>query len=248
MKTARLVLENKLGQQVRTFDVGTDEFNVIYRLDNRRIEGHANLAALDKDEVEYQVIKKVSVASLQKGPATLVGIGRLKLAENSTAPMSPTHELPPEEDKERMTVLLKKTAIGHGVAVVLLVALSFGLSFFNKPEEPQLVTIVVPPKEETKPVVEKPQHVKVSEKKIVPRKTNIKKIANKTVIKPQRVKPVQAVAKRAPTPVVRKQPIVVRNDRPQNLQNVGALAALGGVKNGTRGYEGLDVNSVKNIR
>ncbi|MBX3040337.1 MAG: AgmX/PglI C-terminal domain-containing protein [Bdellovibrionaceae bacterium] len=248
MSAKKLVLENKLGQRVRSFDVEAAESNLIYRQDTRRVELHTDLAVLDEAGVSYQVIKKVSVRSLEKTDLKLAGIGVLRLAEeNETATLSPTYELPKEEDDEKMALLLKKTAIGHGAVVALLVLVSIGLSYFNQKEkEPQLVTIVMPEKKE--PVVrEKKQHIQVSEKKIVQKKTNIKKVSNKTVISKVTQKRPEAV-KKAPTPVVRQQKMVVRNDNMQNVQNVGALAALGGLKNGTRGYEGLDANSLKKIR
>ena len=245
MATARrLILENKLGQQVRTFRMEADELNLIYRLDSRRVEGHTSLAALDKDGVDYKILKTVSLSAMQKsGSVNLKDLGQLRLlSEGELATLSPTYNLAKENDKEELALVMKKSAIGHLVVVALMVLLSVVVAHFTaQKEEPQLVTIVVP-----KPDVKQPeQHVQVADKKITPMKTNIQKIANKTVIK--KVQP-HTVAKKVVTPVVRKQPMVVRSAQPKNLANVGALAALGGVKNGTRGYEGLDTNSLKNIR
>lgn len=248
MNAKKLVLENNYGQRVRSFYVEADASNLIYRQDTRRVELHSDLAALDDAGISYEVIKKINVTSLEKKNLEIKDLGLLRLArENETTPLSPTYELPQEEDKEQIAILFKKTAIGHGIAVALLIVVSLAVSYFTKKdEEPQLVTIVMP--EKPQPIVkERPQRVQVSEKKIVQRKTNIKKISNKTVIKPVTPKKKFAV-KKAPTPVVRQQRLIVRNDKPQNLQNVGALAALGGLKNGTRGYEGLDANSLKRIR
>lgn len=247
MNTVRhLVLENKLGQRVRSFRLEASQLIVIYRLDTRRVEAHGELASLDADGVEYQVLKKVAASTLDKGALTLIGLGKIRLANLSDAPVSPTYTLSEEQDRDELPLLLKKTAIGHVAVVAALIGLSFALSYFTqKVEEPQLVTIVLP-KEEPKQVIEPRQKVQVSQKKIVEHK-EIKKIANKTVIKPV-TKSVKTVAKKMPTPVVRKQLTVVRAEKQQNLQNVGALAALGGVKNGTKGYEGLDTNSLKNIR
>ena len=91
------------------------------------------------------------------------------------------------------------------------------------------------------------QKVQVAEKKIVQHKTEIKKVANKTVIKPRAI--VKSVAKvKVKSVIQNKKATVVRSPKPQTLDNVGALAALGGLKNGTKGYQGLDANSLKNIR
>jgi hypothetical protein len=247
MSTAqRLVLENRLGQRVRTFKLEADTMTLIYRLDTRRVEAHANLAVLDKKEIKYQVIKKINVAAMPKNGVMLTGLGRLRMATEQEIAVSPRHELAEENDDAQLKVLLKKTSIGHAAAVVLLIALSFLMSFLNQKPEQQLVTITIPMKETAK--LQLRERVKVSEKKIVPRKTTIKKIAKKTVIKPvTRTQKFKKTIKTARV-VQRRQPIVVRAAKPQNLQNVGALAALGGLKNGTRGYEGLDANSLKKIR
>lgn len=242
MTARRLILENKLGQKVRAFNVEAGEMHVIYRLDNRRVEILSDLSLLDEAGIDYQVLKSVTTSALDKGAVSLTGLGRLRLAEDQEKINTPAFELAHEDDDAKLKVVMKKTAIGHLVGVVLMIGVSALVGYFSqKKEEPQLVTIVVP-KQET-PVQR--EHVKVSEKKIQPIQEKTKaKVANKTV-KPKIV--TRNIVKRTP-PVTPKFHSAVRNAPERSLERVGALAALGGIKTGARNAEGLDARSLKNIR
>ena len=230
MGTAKLlILENKMGQKVRTFSVESETLNIVYLKESRRIEAYATLADLDADKVEYKLIKKINLAKMDKEDAMMLeGLGSIRLYPAAQVVQSPSYELPQENDDEQLTVFIQKSSLVHLLAVFSLIMASWIMTtYFTKTEETPLVTIVVP-QEQPKQVVEKPKPrptVKMSEKKIKPAKKVVK-----AVVRPK---------------ALVKQPKVAAA---KNVQRIGALAALGGVKTGTRGYEGLDTQSMKNIR
>lgn len=238
--TRLLVLENRLGQRIRTFQVESGTLNLIYRRDLRRVEAASDLSALQEQEIPFDVIEQLEVDRIPVGGVPLQGLGLIRPAANLKAVPSPEYQLNKEEDRQIVGLWMKKSAIGHVIAVVLLVGLSFLTAYLNKKDEPNLVTIVVPPAEKPKPT--KVATVKPSAKKIRPAKKPNVKVAQKTV---QPKRPARTTTRPVKPAVERR---VVRKQQPRNLERVGALAALGGVRKGQRGAEGLDVNSVKNIR
>jgi TonB family protein len=230
MNTAKLlILENRMGQKVRTFAVDSQSMNLVYLKDQRRVEALANLKSLDEENVDYTLLKQFNVRDMEKDGFDIDGFGRIR-AMPVDAINSPDYELPVEEDEKELKTILEKTTVGHVIAVLLLILGAWiSTRFFSeKPEEPALVTIVVP-KTETIPekTVQAP-HVQVSEKKIKPsNKVYRPKVAQKKLVtKPYKVKTAKAT----------------------DVQRVGALAALGGVSKGSKSAEGLDMNSLKNIR
>lgn len=230
MNTAKLlILENRLGQKVRTFAVDSRALNIVFLKDQRRVDAIADLSLLDENEIEYTLLKKVDPQTLDKKPLKLEGLGQLRLMDAGSV-NSPEYQLAKEEDEKQLRAILEKTMAGH-IALVLVLMLGAWISakyFSEKPAEPALVTIVVPKEEPQAPKAERVPHVKVSEKKIKP--------TNKTY------RPVVAKKK------LLTKPYKVKTAKATDIQRVGALAALGGVAKGHRGAEGLDMNSLKNIR
>ncbi len=223
-----LILENRLGQKVRTFAVHSRSMNIVYLIDQRRIEAVENLKTLDDEQLEYTLLKTFDLKDLDSKPLELKGLGQLRIL-SAGAINSPDHQLAPEQDKEELKTILEKTMIGH-ILLVLILMLGSWIStkyFTRQTEEPALVTIVMP-KTEPKIVKAAPApHVKVSLKKIKPTNKIYRPIARKKLLtKPRKVKTAKAT----------------------NVQRIGALAALGGLAKGHRGAEGLDMNSLKNIR
>lgn len=242
MSARQLVLENQMGQRVRTFAIEGDEMSLIYRFDTRRVEGHTDLTGLEESRIEYKVLKTVRASEISEKGLSITGLGRLRLASPQDQ-FSPTYELVEEDDHVIMVPFLQKSAIGHAAAIVLLVAAAFIFGRQQTQPEPQLVTVI--PQHQEVPQ-EKVQTLKVSEKKIIPQKAHLK-VANKTVLKPHPLFKEHAVVK-TKSVVMNKKAAVVHGQKMQRLDNVGALAVLGGLKNGTKGYQGLDANSLKNIR
>ena len=168
--TARLlILENRLGQKVRTFAVQSKNMNIVFLKDERRVEALADLSVLDDNNIEYTLLKKIDITDMSERGTALKDLGHIRLATAESVD-SPIHALGEETDDQELKVILQKTAAGHIIAIVLLLIGSWITAkyFSEKVEEPQLVTIVMPKPEVKK---EKPQpvpHVKVSEKKIQP--------------------------------------------------------------------------------
>ena len=224
--TKLLILENSLGQKVRTFAAHSEFLNLVYINDTRRVEAYATLTKLDADKVSYKLIQKIEVKKMSADGLVLKNLGTIRPLTDS-AVNSPSYELPEQQDEENLKVLLKNTTIAHVAAVFLLIMAGWAwTTFFNKEKEEQLVTIVLPQPEIPKPKAPV-QTVKMSETKIKPTKKIVKKIV-------QKKSPVKAYKTRTAKAV--------------DIQRVGALAALGGLKTGSKGAEGLDMNSMKNIR
>ncbi|MNK11963.1 hypothetical protein D3C87_300140 [compost metagenome] len=222
-----LILENTLGQKVRTFAVDSEALNIVYLTESRRIEAVSNLQTLIDNEINFRLLQTISMSSLTQEGFALKGLGRVRLYPVDVL-SSPAHELPEQKDEEELKVLLKKTTIGHLVAVAVLMMATWTVGYFTQKEEPTVVTIALPQKEVKAPV-EKRAHVKVSEKKIKP---------SKKVYRP--------VAKAKPK--IKSKAYKVNTVKAVDVNRVGALAALGGVSRGAKNAEGLDMNSLKNIR
>lgn len=226
--TKLLILENSLGQKVRTFAAQGSTLNLVYMIETRRVEAVANLAALDAEKVEYKLLQTIEVSKITANGVSIKNLGSIRLL-TADAVNSPTYELAEENDEETLKVFLKKSAIGHIAVIFLLMVTGLIVTKFfqEKKQEEQLVTIVLPKQEPKQKQVKAPT-VKVSEKKL--------KQTNK-IYKPK-------VVKR----VLKTKPYKTRTAKSVDVQRVGALAALGGIAKGTRGFEGLDRNSFKAIR
>ncbi len=224
--TKLLILENSLGQKVRTFAANSEFLNLVYINDTRRVEAYATLTKLDAEKVSYKLLQKIEVKKMPADGVVLKNLGTIRALSDS-AINSPSYELPEQQDEENLKLLLKKTTIAHVAVVFLLIMAGWAwTTFFNKEKEEQLVTIVLPKPEAPQPKAPV-QTVKMSETKIKPTKKVFKKVV-------QKKSPVKAYKTRTAKAV--------------DIQRVGALAALGGLKTGAKGAEGLDMNSMKNIR
>lgn len=222
-----LILENSLGQKVRTFAVQSDSLNLVYLKDSRRVEAFSDLRDLDENKINYTFLQHINVAGLSEEGLELQGLGRVRPSPLAGAKNSPIHTLPPEEDQEKLTAILKNTAAGHMIAVfVLLLGSWVYTNYFTKTEEPPLVTILLPQEEPVKAKPEAIPHVKVSQTKVKPTNRIYRPTAQKLLSKPYKVKTAQA----------------------KDVRRIGALAALGGLPHGHKGAEGLDMQSLKNIR
>lgn len=220
-----LILENRLGQKVRTFAVASKNMNVVYLKDQRRIEALADLKTLEENDIEYTLLKTLDISKLNERGTALNGLGHIRLA-NSEMSNSPEYHLRRENDDEELKAILEKTTVGHIIVILLLLIGSWiSTKFFTTKEvvEPTLVTIVMPKKVEP---VQTP-HVNVSQTKIKPSDKVYRKVVTKKLLtKPYKVRTVKA----------------------KDISRVGALAALGGIPRGAKNAEGLDANSMKNIR
>ncbi|QDK37364.1 AgmX/PglI C-terminal domain-containing protein [Bdellovibrio sp. NC01] len=224
--TKLLILQNQLGQKVRTFSVEAEALNLVYLTDKRRVEAYTRLESLDENKVDYRLLKTINLSEISEAGMVIPGVGSVRVA-GAKVDNSPIYYLPEENDKEDLKIIMQKTALGHLAALFALMLGSWVIAhYFSKKEEPQLVTIVLP-KDETKPEKAQPApHVKVSEHKLKQTNKVYRPVANKLKTKPYKVNTAKAV----------------------NVERVGALAALGGIPTGAKGYEGLDPRSMKAIR
>jgi len=221
-----LILENTLGQKVRTFAVHSDTLKLVYLKSTRRIEAFANLEELDQNGVEYTLLQEITLSELSEQGLELQGLGRVRMYPAEVR-NSPTHALPEENDEEQLKTILQKTTAGHLVAIFLLILGSWiYANYFSKTQEPPLVTIVLPQEEVVKTQPEARPTVKVSKTKIQQTKKVYRPVAKKLMSKPYKVNTAKA----------------------KDVRRVGALAALGGIKTGAMNAEGLDAQSLKNIR
>lgn len=239
-----LILENSLGQKVRTFAVQSNAIHIVYLKDSRRVEAFSDLSVLDDNEISYALIKSIQVNEMTDS-VDLVGLGRLRL-NSDNAVNSPSYNLPEEDDDKTLIAALKKASVGHAAAIVLLLLSSWVYtSFINKAPEQPLVTIVIPKKETPAPIKQKVETVKAAQKKITP---TVKKVAKVATPKKPTPKVVNKTVPPRPTQQVARTQPAVRQAPTKDIRRVGALAALGGVAKGSKSAEGLDMNSLKNIR
>lgn len=239
----RLILENSLGQRIRAYRAEDGLTYLVYRHDLRRVQLEAGLAALDAQDIAYDVIHTVDAAHLGNKVLNIPGGGALRLAkENESLDLS-DYSLENDKSEDKIKSVMVSSAIGHMFMVGALLTLAFILAkLAPEKTEPTLVTIQIPQQKEERQ--QQRQHVQVAQTKIKPTPVQNRKVVSRPVHK---VKPVVA-QKTVVKPSPRKQAPIVRNAPQRNMERVGALAALGGIQNGKRGAEGLDANSLKQIR
>jgi outer membrane biosynthesis protein TonB len=231
-----------MGQKIRAMRIEAEEAFLIFRNDTRRVELVADLSVLEEQEISYELLKTVNVASLEKSPVMIGEMGLLHAARERESLDENNFDLPEEDDQERLSLILKKSSIGHVIAIGLLLLISVVINHFKKEAqpEPQLVTIVMP---EKTPPPEKTR-VQVSHTKIQKHIPKNVRVTNRTVVRPK----TRHTAVHRHTPVHSHAAPVISRRSDRSLERVGALAALGGLKNGARNAEGLDAQSMKNIR
>ncbi|RYZ88811.1 MAG: hypothetical protein EOP06_10340, partial [Proteobacteria bacterium] len=143
--TARLlILENRLGQKVRTFAVASKHMNIVFLKDERRVEALTSLSDLDDNNIDYTLLKTIDISTMSERGTALTGLGHIRLASADTK-NSPEYNLGIESDDKDLKTALEKTAVGHAIIIALLLIGSFIMTkyFSEKAEEPTLVTIVV---------------------------------------------------------------------------------------------------------
>ncbi len=219
MKSA-LVIENTKGQVVRTIQWNESDVVVYLNHFTGRIDLANNLKDLEDVDFHYTVLGELTRQQLEAEGFSLNGRGHLKLVTefDKLASLVKLENDSPEE----MKVISKWTAISHGILVLLMLIGSFILGKLQ-PEEPPIVTVF----HQNEILQEKRPTVKMAEKKIE-RQTFKAKVSNRTV-KPKTIN------------VARKTPSKVRSQ--VSISKVGALGALGGMKNGLKGSAGFNVNA-----
>jgi hypothetical protein len=229
MGTKAFVLENKNGQTVRVLKVQDDKLYVIYRLDTRRVEFVDDVKFLDDNDIPYKTLHEGTVAEMKSKPTEIGDVGTLVYV--SEIPDYPSEVEVVEDDDKAYPVILKWTSVATVAGLGFIFLLSFIIArYFNKPEEPVVVQVFEQQQQLPKPP-EKAKTVEMAQKHITP----TKKIAHMTKT------------------AVKKKVVVTSNNhgkvkgRPgQNLNQIGALGALGGMGKNFNGSGGLNLNATKN--
>lgn len=173
----KLVLENKDGKTIRTFNVDAETAFVVNRKDTRRVEVHVSLALLESRQVKFETLGEVKREALASAPMSIGEDSRLRLvgADAAGAPLQTDTAL--EADSER------SWRVSLGTIAVLMVA--FLVFVLNRPEETakleekikqQVVQIV---RQMPKPKTEQPKTVQQDQpetKQIVKKTTAIKRM------------------------------------------------------------------------
>lgn len=219
MARSSLVIENKIGQVVRTIHWEGEQLVVFANNDTGRIDFVEDIQELESAEINFTVLGNLKRRELITEPFTVKGLGQIRLVEDVgvTLPLVSLTQDNPEEIK----TISKWTAISHA-ALLLLLLLSSLIIKEKKEEETPVVAVFKQIPEEAK------KTVKASEKKIL--KPQFKaKVADRTV-KPKH-------------PVIRTAKKVAKIRTQVNLSQVGALGALGGMTNGKVGSAGFNINA-----
>lgn len=215
-KLGQFVLENKSGQVIRTFHGLNDRMFLVLRRDTGRLEAHDDLAELNDAEVEYDVVVQTTRAEMSKGAVAIPGGGRLNWVEivektDSRIDLG-------EENNDEFKTIFKYTAAAN----VGLLAFSFVVNFFfphvEEIKETQVVNIVLPDAPKPQPK----QMVTASVNKIQQKK--VRYVAKKQVVQTKRNRNLR------PTSFGRTATNKVATGG-QNINQLGALAALGGKSN-----------------
>lgn len=234
MTAGKFVLENPNGEVVRTFGFAGDEMFIVYRNDVRRVEVHAELKLLENQNISYVVLKKTTGKNVMKRSLTLKNGARFRFATDVTK-VVPYIQVA-DDSKDREKVIYKYTAFTQvgALALVFFIGLLIEPLFMPKLED-QVITIIPPMLPQKKEQVV----VKAAEHKVQP----TKKVANKKVI--SKVKEVPKVLT-AKVKAVRKENAPLRTK--VQVENVGALGILGGMKTGSKNSAGLNLNATNDSR
>jgi hypothetical protein len=235
MGAGKLVLENSRGEVVRTFAFeGKQELSLIYRHDTRRVDVAipAELKRMRSEKIKFDVLKESSLESLKRRGFVLDNGGKFRwLAEVQKTASSVSI---PEDSQAQEIAIYKRTAYTQlGIMLFVLIAgLLIEPLLFPKQEE-AVVTVIpqaIIPKTVTPtvPVAEKHQEVqKFAKKKIVSKVKKVQKTLTAHVKTP------------------RKENATLRT---KNVQNMGALGALGGMKAGSKNSAGFNMNALNDSK
>lgn len=225
MSAKKIVLENQHGEVVRQLYWHGEGFSVVYRYDLHRVDFVEDIKDLEDAGIRFEVLKSVRASSSFAGmarPVELENGSRVKvLSDIDKVQAAPSF---PEDKNEDVTKVFKWTAITQlsTIAIVMFVGLIIEPWLFKAPEEP-IVTVVqqqeIPP-----PPPEK--------KKPTPTVEMKKKPIEQKIVKP----------------IIKKRGPVTKMSKQIHLEKMGAIGALGGMKNGSTQSAGFNPNSFTNSR
>lgn len=247
----RLAIVNSRGELVRTFQLLDDSGSevsssskvaIVYRFDKRVIEPVINEADLLSSGVEFETLKRTTIAGLKKTPYKVGELGKLTLVDVNSLALTPTFELPPEEDQKSL-VAAGKWIAGTQAALIIL-ALLLGHFAFQEVKKDETVTTIRTVEIEKLVESKVPTPVLKPMERPLPQRVQ-RPIVNATVrrdvIKPKTAP--RIVTKNAPR--IQKLNHKVTANIPRTapkMENIGALGALGGVSKKIQAGGGLNLN------
>jgi outer membrane biosynthesis protein TonB len=219
----QFVLENKLGQVVRTFNWEANDLTLVYLEKNRRIEAVSSTKDLEKNEIPFIELATTTQGAVKKKAVTLKNLGSLKWVED-VGETSPSVVLE-EDSTDNFKKALKITALAQIVLLLLTFLIGHFVNIEEKPE-PQLVTIVPRP-EEKKPEIKKQQKVvEMTEHKVQPKNV------------------VHHVTPHKVTKIAEVRKATVHSAKQVAVNNAGAMSILGSLEKSNQ-EGGLKLNAMK---
>ena len=233
MGERQLILENQLGQVIRTFRWKANSLVLVHRFDTGRVEALTDTKELEDRGIDFEVLVDTSPGQLESHPIQLTNGGRLRWTQ-SISQVSPSITIA-EENQEQYKTILKWTAIGQSAFLALILILGWAvLPLF---QEDEVVVTIKPQEEIRKPLPPAARQV------VQPTQEKIKKrrvVKNRKVVN-RKVKPVKATkyAKKSKAKPTKNANL----RRSVNVRKMGALGALGGTPNGLKGSRGLNLRA-----
>lgn len=213
-----LVLEDADGKVIRSFNWTQDKLVLVRKTDTGRLEAlPENQLFVDKN-AKFSVIKSIDVSSLKYSRVSVPSVGYLRrLDPNDKIKFYKVDPLT-DKDEENFKKSLRWSAIVHAILIFLGVCAFWTQKMFFEKEE-VVVKIEIPKLVPLPP--EKPREVV---------QAATQKIDRKQKVAPKKVK---------------TKPVVTKKHTPmkKSVNNIGALAALGGTLKGSKSGSGLNLNS-----
>lgn len=213
-----LVLEDADGKVIRSFNWTQDKMVLVRKIDTGRLEALPSDQVFADSKANFTVIKSVDVSEL-RNKVTIPSIGYLRRLHDGDKVEFYTIKPLKDHDEENFKKSLRISGIIHAILIFLGISAFWAQETFFKKEE--VVVKIEIPKTIPLPPPEKPREVV---------QAATQKIDRKQKVAPKKVKTKTVVTKKT-TPVKK------------SVNNVGALAALGGTLKGSKSGSGLNLNS-----
>lgn len=234
MEAGKFVLENQNGETIRTFTFKDDAVFLIYRHDTRRVEAVSNLSELDKEEISYDVLKKTTTSVVMKRPVALSNGAKFRWVDEVGKTVGLVQIKDDSEDEAKQ--IYKYTAYTQLGAMIFILIVGLLIEPFFMPKQEETVVTILP-----RQFVQKREQVtvKASETKVNPETKVAKKRVDSHV---KQVSKILTAKVKAP----KKQNAPLRTK--VQVENVGALGVLGGMKTGSKNSSGFNVNAMNDSR
>lgn len=146
------ILENAKGETVRTFQWEEDSFYLVFNRKNRRVETVADLKALDKAGIPYDLLAETTKKKLKKSPVEIARAGSLRWVE-SISGLSPEYHLADDKTLEPKKALWYSLGAQLALGLLVIIAGFFSGSGQQPKQADAIVTLV--PQETIQKMLEK---------------------------------------------------------------------------------------------